>query len=186
MKRSTFLTVAVMLAAGCQSVVGTVAHVKPDYSELPAEAVRAAAEQIERDVIAGRRDADLPAVQGLSLDSAAVKQAVRTRAARAELVNQLLDAGYAWEKGNGHIYLRPNGAYKKATTRQQRDRNAMIVAGETNDRWAIYEGIMEANHLSPGALSAVQKLFFEARTQVMRDGQQYEAASGEVAVKGQR
>ena len=104
---------------------------------------------------------------------------MRRRAARSELLSTLLDSGFAWEKRNGHVYILSDREYKKATTRRERDRDALLLSGESGDRWALYEGIQDASNLSPKSLTAIQRIFFEARIQCMEEGQQYEDESGE-------
>lgn len=169
--------------AGCQSVVPAFGRITPDYSELPADALRQVALEIEQAVKRGDQDFAPDDRDGIVLSTPTVRQAIRTRAARIQLTDEILNAGHAWERRNGHLYILRDRDYKRATTRRVRDRNAMMVTGEWDDRWALYEGILKAGKFSPRSLSAIQRIFHEARLQVMDSGQKYEDASGKVAVK---
>jgi len=152
----------------------------PEFSgTLPTEALRTVAAEIERQVAEGNRDAALPVVDGLVVDTPEIRQAVRTRAARAELVKTFLDAGWGWERRNGRLWVIRTKAYKEATTSRQRDIDAVMVNSENRDRWTIYEGLLEANRLGRGALSDVEFIFFEARLRHMTTGQKFEADNGE-------
>jgi len=174
---------ALLMALGCSTVVRPFVHLKPDYSELPADALREVALEIEKAVQAGDRDPEIADRAGLVLGGDAIRQAIRTRAARAELLNEFLDAGHAYEGNRGLVVILRTKAYKKATTRHQRDRNALLVMGENNNRWAIYEGLIKASALSPKSLSAIQDAFHQTRVQCMKAGQKYEDATGEIVVK---
>lgn len=176
----TFAVVAALMAflsVGCQSVVNPFTHMRPDYRDLPAEAMRALALEIETAVQDGRRDAQIADREGLVLNEA-VRLAIRTRAARSALVNLLLDSGFAFENRGGLVEIIRSKEYKQSTTGRERDRNAILVMGENEDRWAIYEGIMDASSLPPRALSGVQEIFHEARVQTMPAGQLFEDAAG--------
>jgi len=174
---------ALLMALGCSTVVRPFVHIKPDYSEVPEDALREAALEIEKAVQAGKRDAQIADRAGLVLDAESIRQAIRTRAARAELLNEFLDTGHVYEGNRGLVVILRTKAYKEATTRRQRDRNALLVMGENNNRWAIYEGLIKAGDLSPKSLSAIQDAFRQARAQCMKTGQKYEEAAGEIVVK---
>ena len=115
----------------------------------------------------------------------AVRQAIRMRAARATQVAAFLETGHAMEARNGLLHILRTKAYKQATTRRERDRNALLVLGENRDRWALFEGVLEASDLRSRSLSAVQAVWHEARVAAMPDGYKYESPSGEVVCKGQ-
>ena len=174
---------ALLMAFGCSTVVRPFVHLKPDYSELPADALREVALEIEKAVQAGDRDAQIADRAGLVLGDDAIRQGIRTRAARAELLNEFLDTGHVYEGNRGLVVILRTKAYKEATTRRQRDRNALLVMGENSNRWAIYEGLIKASALSPKSLSAIQDAFHQARVQCMKTGQKYEDATGAVVVK---
>jgi hypothetical protein len=55
--------------------------------------------------------------------------------------------------------------------------------GENNDRWTIYEQLVKINNLPPASLSAVQRIFYEARLDHVKRGQPYENEAGERVVK---
>ena len=192
-KRILTMVAAGLIGVGCATssnqanapinADGTAAKVEPvDFKEFPEGAIRAAAADIERQVSEGNREPTLAAPDGLILDTPRIRQAVRTRAVRAELVNTMLDSGHAWERENGRLWVIRTGEYKAATTSRQRDIDAIMVNGENMDRWAIYEGIIEANKLGGGRLNEIEKIFFEVRVQHMKPGQKYESSDGKVAM----
>ena len=174
------LLLTIMVAAGCASIPNPFTHGKADFSALPADAVREVADEIEQAVQKGDRDAKLTDRPGVVVNDAAIQQAVRTRAARAELVGELLNAGHAYEDRNGLLTILRSKAYSKATTSKDRDRNALLVMGENTDRWAIYEGLVKTNKMGSRALPAVQDLFFKARVARMPKGQKYKDAEGKI------
>ena len=156
--------------AGC-GTTGSLVHLAPDYSDLPADELRALAAEIESIVIKGEAEFSLKNVGGIVMDSPEMKQAIRTRAIRQPLLSGLLDSGFAEEGRNGLIAIKRNSAYKKATTSRQRDREAMLVMSENRNRWTLYEGLVEANAWAPRNLSAVQEAFFLSRVPLMAPGQ---------------
>ena len=174
------------MLAGCKSVVNPFVHMKPDYAKLPADALREAAKEIEQAVQKGDKDAQFADREGLILSDPLIKQAIRTRAIRSEPLNGLLDKGLGMEGRDGLVYILRTHANTKKTTSKERGRNAYMVMNENTDRWAIYQGILEANKIAPRALSAVQEIFHEARVGCMKDGQKYQDASGPTLVKGQQ
>jgi hypothetical protein len=178
------LSVCLMLGA-CATLPNPFGHGKADYKQLPADTVRDIAMQVEKAVQEGNRDAQIADKDGVTVNTAQIMQAIKTRAARSELVNAFLDSGHGIENANGHLYVIRNRDYKNATTSRDRDRNAAVVTDEAADRWTIYEGIVEANHFPRRSLPAIQQIFHEARVQAMKDGQKYEGPSGETLIKGQ-
>jgi len=64
------LAVALVLCccAGCKSVVNPFGQMRPDYRELPVDAMRALALEIETAVQAGDRDAQIADREGLVLN----------------------------------------------------------------------------------------------------------------------
>ena len=170
--------------AGCQSVGVPFLAARPDYSEVPVDALREVAREIERIVADEQREFSLADRSGIVVSAEAVRHAIRTRAARHELLSTLLDSGHAWERRHGHVWIIRTREYRKFGTSRDRDRYALMVDGESADRWTIYEGIVRDSNLSPKALPAVQRIFFEERVKLMAPGQKYETESGEVAVVG--
>lgn len=174
---------AVISICGCNSIAGSFVRLKPDYSTLPADSLRAVARQIETNVQQGNRDEQVRGAEGVSVASDEIAQAIRTRIARAELVREFRASGHAWERRDGLLWVIPSGEYKRAGTKRDRDRNALLLNGENGSRWSLYEGLIEVNNWPPNALSAVQEIFAEARFEVLESGDKYEDASGQVAVK---
>lgn len=167
-----------LLTAGCSTLGGAFGGVRPDYKEVPEEELRQLARQIERTVALGDRDAVIESTGGLVVDTPELQQAIRSRAARVGLVSALLDSGHAWERRNGLIDIQRTRAYKEYGTSRDRDRNALMVLSENEDRWTIYEGIVKASGLRPKARGAVQLVFHEERLNVMEPGQKFENAQG--------
>ena len=169
---------------GCQTVASTIPFGgggRPDYTTLPEAEMRQAAAAIERMVASGDRDAALPVISGVTLDTEPIQHAIRTRTARVHLVEELRVAGYAWEKREGLLHLRGGREYSRATTRRERDRHGLVIYSENQNRWELYEGIVRANNLSRKSLDAVKAIFADARVQAMGSGQMYEDANGEPA-----
>jgi len=180
----TIVTASLFIVlTGCSSVSIPFIHMPPDYTALSADALQSAAVDIEEAVQAGNRQPAIADREGLVFSSDIVQQAIRTRAARAELVNDILDRGFAREDNNGLLSILESKEYKKATTRRQRDRDALLVLNENNDRWTLYEGIIKDSKLPAKSLSAIQETFHNARIDVMKTGQKYETASGETLAK---
>ena len=96
---------------------------------------------------------------------------------------KLLSSGFALEQKDGLIAILRSRDYKKATTSDDRDRNALVVMSENANRWSIYEGIVKFSNLSPKSLSAVQDAFFRARVELMESGQKYQDDEGKTVVK---
>ncbi len=179
MKRVILLGLLVGMC-GCHTFV----QMKPDYADVPVDTLRAVAREIEQAVHDGNRDFSIADRDGVIVNTESVQQAIRTRAARAHLVDAFLETGHAWETRNGLLDILRTGEYKKFGTSRDRDRNALMVLGENTDRWAIYEGIVDASHFRSKSLGAVQRIFFEARLEFLPDGAKYESEDGEVAYKG--
>jgi len=178
------LPVAVFVATGCTTAVSPFVHIKPDYTELPEGALRELAGEIEQAVREGEREPKIADRDGLVVSDDLVMQAIRTRALRSELIGQFLDDGYGRELRNGLIEVAGGKEYKRATTGRKRNRNALLIMSENNDRWTIYEGMVKASHLPRRSLSAIQETFYAVRVEAMSPGQRYEDASGQTAVKG--
>lgn len=182
--RTSSLILLLAAVAGCHTVGNPFVHQKPDYSVIPTEAMKTAAAAIESAVQRGDREAVIASQQGVALDDALVRQAIRTRTIRSAIVKELLASGFACEKRNGLLYILRSQKYKQATQPKDRDRDAGVVMSENSDRWALYEGIAKANNLPARAISAIQAIFFEARVACMEEGQAYEDESGAIVSKG--
>ena len=154
---------ATLIVLGCSSIVTPIMHLKPDYTTLPEQTVRDIALEIETAVLKGIRQPQIEDRDGIIINDPPIMQAIRTRAARHELVKNFLDTGHAYENDNGLIYIRRTKEYNREGTRKKRDRDAMLVMRENEDRWRIYEGIIRTSNLPPRALSAIQEIFHKAR-----------------------
>jgi hypothetical protein len=139
-----------------------------------------AALYLENQVKQGNRTPDLALIEGFNIDSPAVKQALRSRAARIELVQTLLDSGHSYENKNGLIAIHRTKAYKQSGTYQSRDRDALVVISENNDRRLMYASIQEINNLNPADRSAIENIFFEVRKQTLEENQHFENNDGEI------
>lgn len=173
MSKIAGMLAVVILMTGC-STTNAFISMKPDYSALPAEDLKRVAAAIESIVRDGKEEFALESVGGLVVDTPEIRQAVRTRVIRHELVSTFLDGGFGIERSNGLLAVQRSSAYKKATDSGQRDREALVVMSENNNRWTIYEGLVKANNWPPASLSAVQETFFRERVALLAPGQQHE------------
>jgi len=178
MKRAVVLALALGLV-GCHVFT----RIKPDFSRLPEAAMREVALEIETAIQEGEREPAIADRDGIVVGTDVIQQAIKQRAARRDLLNAFLDTGHAYEAANGLVMILRTREYKKAGTRGDRDRNALLVMNENADRWAIFEGFVDSSNLSSRACSAIQDIFHEARVAVMKAGQKYESESGEVMEK---
>lgn len=183
MKRMALLFAFALALQGCAGMSNPFVRQKPKYDTVPVEALEAAARDIERAVAAGDRDAAIAPREGLALDDPTVAQVIRKRAARAALVAMVLDTGHAHEQRGGLIAMRPSREYRQGTSRRERDRHALIVIEENNDRWLLYERLVKASGLPSRGLSAVQDAFHRARVEVLAGGHRYENENGEIVAK---
>lgn len=171
-------------AAGCASIPNPFVHLKPNYAELPAEVLLEVAREIEDAVQEGNREPAIAGREGVVVDDEIVVHAIRTRAARFEVLTTLLDSGHARELRKGLVEILASKEYRNSATRRERNRNAMIVMNENQSRWDIYEGILRSSRFPRRSLSAIQDTFHKARLECMSSGQKYEDASGETVTKG--
>jgi len=169
-------SVAIFSSFGCHSFI----KMKPDYTELPVDGLHNVARAIEQAVADGVREPSLPSQDGIVLSGDAVLQSIRTRAARSELINGFRDTGHAAEMRNGTIAVVHSREYKKGSRGSDRSRNALLIMSENDDRWKLYEGLVKANNFPPRSLSAVQRIFFEARIEALAPGQRYEDEDSEL------
>ncbi len=176
------MTMILTAVCGCNTVLSPFVNLKPDFNALPAEEMRVLALEIEQAVQEVDRSAQFEDRPGLIVNEEAILQAIRTRAARSELVNKFRGSEFGVEEPDGLIHILRTKEYNKTTTYRQRDRNALLVMGENNDRWAIYEGIRETSKLTPRALGAIQRIFYEVRLETLPPGQNYKDAEGNILV----
>ena len=54
---------------------------------------------------------------------------------------------------------------------------------ENNDRWLLYEGLVDANRYPRGGLNAIQAIFADARVTGLSPGQKFENSNGEIATR---
>lgn len=174
-----------MTITGCASVPSVSVPLPssaPDYSKVPAASMRLAAMEIEQAIRVGDRELTVENRDDLVLEDPKIQQAIRTRAARAQLVSSFLDTGHGWERRDGRLWIIRTSAYKNSGTKQSRDLDAMMVNSENRDRWTLYETIVKVNDLPNRSHSAVESIFFEARLGLMDPGQVYETETGEPAI----
>lgn len=177
------LTSIAVVAAGCVHVANPFVRLRPDYAKVDKDALAKVALEIEKAVSGGNREPNIAGASGISIDTEEIRQSIRTRAARHELIATFLDTGHLFEARNGLVTIKRTSAYKKSTTSKQRDRDALLVLDENNARWMLYEGIIKASKLPPGALSAVQETFHRAQVEMLKPGQKYEDESGAIVDK---
>ena len=84
MKKIQFRAAVVLLAlsaalCGCTTISSVFGQGAPDYSRVPADALKKAAQDIEKTVKEGNREPVLAGHEGLKLDAPEIVQAVRTR-----------------------------------------------------------------------------------------------------------
>ncbi|PCJ63990.1 MAG: hypothetical protein COA73_04680 [Candidatus Hydrogenedentota bacterium] len=173
----------IIFLCSCASVQSTVLRANPDYNELPVDSVSQAALNVEQGIKDGKRELPLESINGFILDTPEVKQALRSRAARSELIQDILTRGHAVEKRNGKISIIRSSAYKKSTSSKMRDRDALFIIMENRDRVIMYQSLTDANKLSPAARSALEVIFQRARVDQMEPGQLYDDAEGNPASK---
>lgn len=186
LRRPTFAFAMTVVLAGCaagSTIVTPFTRNAPDYSALPAEAMREIAREIEGQVADENRSPELRNREGLIVDSEEIVQAVRTRAARVRLVDAFLDTGHGWERRDGRLWVIRSEAYKASGTSRTRDLDALMVNSENRDRWTVYEAILDNSDLPSKALSAIEEIFFEVRLELMGRGQKYEDEDGEAVAK---
>lgn len=177
------LSLILITITGCARYGNPLGTITADYTDLPVQTLQEAALYIETQAQEGNRTPDLSPHDTFLLDAPGTQQVLRSRAARSVLVKDLINSGHMYEKRNGKISIIRSKAYKQSGTPQTRDRDALIVISENNDRQALYEALQELNNLDPAARSAIAETFFNARVQLMQYGQLYEASGGEVTQK---
>ncbi len=182
MKNIAVVCLVACLLAGC-GTFGFLRSSKGGDAGVPVDALKAVASEIEMAVAAGQRDLNLADRDGVKINSPEIAQALRTRAVRHELVSNLMDTGFAWERPNGRIAILRSSAYKKATTSQERDRNALLIMNENQNRWTLYEGLIALNHWPSKALPVIERAFSESCKASLKSGQKFENESGKPQAK---
>lgn len=177
------LGLGAVLLAGCATMTNPLAELKADYKDVPIDDLRAVAQEIESAIQQGNRTPQVADRNGVVVNDEQIMQAIRTRAARVELLNEFRSSGFAVEQRSGLVKIITNKEYKSFGSGRDRDRNALLVTRENADRWALYEGILKKSNFSPKALDVIQTAFYEARVAVLPAGQKYEDESGNDVVK---
>ncbi len=158
-------------------------RIAPDYSTLPEDKILETAKIVETKIWNGETELDSYQIGPINLDTPQIRQAIKTRAMRSQLIKELLNSGFVYEQNGGLIAILRSSEYKRKTTRQQRDRNALIVMSENNDRWALYEGIIKANKYPSKSLSAIEDAFYKARVELLSPGHKYQTPDGKITSK---
>ncbi|MCK5862962.1 MAG: DUF1318 domain-containing protein [Candidatus Hydrogenedentes bacterium] len=179
----TLLLCVLLVSIGCARMGSSFIKMRPDYTQVPEVELRAAAAALEKAAIQGEQEPNLDGFAGVVLDTPEIAQAIRTRALRASLFADLVESGHVYEQKNGTIKIINSREYKRVASSKERDRNAVLVMSENQNRWTLYEGVVEASQWSPGALAAVQHCFYEARVALMKAGGKYEDEQGNIVVK---
>jgi len=174
--------VLLFAAAGCKSVSIPLVRSEADYENLPVESVSKAADFIEEQVREGNRTPELMDEPDLVIDTPEIKQALRSRAARAYLIEELLDSGHMLEQSDGKIAILRTAAYKASGSKRDKDRHAMIIISENRDRVIVYDSIRRSNDMSSAARSAIEEIFFSARKAYLSPGHKFRIDGGEVQV----
>ena len=99
-------------AAGCASIGNPFTKLTPDYSTVPEEELRAFAGAVEQFVLQGEREPTFEDYPSIATDNEEIRQAIRTRAARAEILRELLDTGFAYEQKSGTVSIIRSRDYK--------------------------------------------------------------------------
>lgn len=173
-----------LVAAGCASTPSVpFIRAEPKLDTVPEAELRSVAEAIEAAVREGNTS---PAIQNagpIIADFPELQQAVKSRALRHKLISAFLDSGHAYETDNGLVAVLRTKQYKAEGTAQDRDRDALLVMSENNNRWTIYEGLVEHSKLESRALASVQEIFRQVRVDGMAPGQKYQQPGGEIVAK---
>lgn len=184
--RNVFLGLCLLaLAASCttvRSITSSVTGSSRDYSDIPEAEIRSLAREIEGAIASGNREPEIANSESFRIDDPRIEQAIRSRAARFQLIDDYRSMGFSWERRNGRLWIRKSREYSDATTSAERNRYAFLVYSENEDRWRLYEALLDVNGMNNSKLGAIEEIFFEARLEFMKPGQIYETSEGEPAV----
>lgn len=150
---------------------------------VPEADLRAVAQAVEQAVRDGNKEPNIANQGAVVADFPELQQAVRSRALRFPLINGFLSSGHAYETDNGLIAVIRSKEYKSEGTSQDRDRDALLVMSENNNRWTIYEGLVEHSKLPARALASVQEIFRQERVKNLGTGQKYKEPGGDIVAK---
>lgn len=169
---------------GCRSGASPFVFLTPKYSLVPEQALRETARGIEAAVYNEDPGAEIAASESVKVEAPELRDIVRRRAIRRDVVEDLLDLGFAFENNRGLLELDRDRAYRDATTGRDRNRCSMIVMTENDDRRALYDGLRKENKIRRGTLSTIQRIFYEERVPFLDEGQKYQTAGGAIVRKG--
>lgn len=167
------LAAAVVLFAGCAHVSNPFWHTKASYTHLNKEVLRTVADEIEKAVKEGNKEPKIADRDGIVVNTPEILQLLRTRALRSQLVDEYRASGCACEKRDGLLYMLNSKEYRKTFKARARKHHEVLVIYENQDRWALYQGILQASKLPGGSLSAIQETFADARAAILGPGQKY-------------
>ena len=175
-----------VLLCACSTIRSVTSSITPasrNYADLPVEELREVAREIERSVFEQVTEPRLTSSGTLRVDDPRIVQSIRTRSLRYSILDAFRSRGHSWERRNGRLWIIRSSAYRDSTTSQQRNRDAFLVYSENEDRWRLYEAIIDANDLRNDTLQAIEEVFFEARLEFMGQGQLYENSQGDPVAK---
>ncbi|MFZ5802229.1 MAG: YdbL family protein [Candidatus Omnitrophota bacterium] len=98
----------------------------------------------------------------------AVERAISNRQARYQELQLMKQQGLIGENNRGYLAVLSGD-----------DRVRRIVAEENDDRRAIYQAVVDQNHLGPSEFSIVETVFAEVQREKSRPGDPFQLASGE-------
>lgn len=177
------MALTALVLTGCAAPRMLIPSTVGGTQEVPEPAMRELAAQIEGAVARGEREHNIGDYEGIVASTPEIHQAIRTRAARREVLDEFLHTGFGWERADGLVHIIRSGEYKRSGNRRSRDRDALIIMSENQDRWTLYEGLVEANRYERGALDKIRTIFAEARIAQLESGQKFEGPDGEPATK---
>lgn len=150
---------------------------------VPEADIRAVAEEIEAAVRAGEKEPKIKNHGAIVADFPELQQAVRSRAIRFPLLDGFLSSGHAYEADTSLIAVLRTKAYKSEGSSLDRDRDALLVMSENNNRWSIYEGIVKHSKLPARSLASVQEIFRQVRVAGMKPGQKHQEPGEKISAK---
>lgn len=173
--------VGCILLCACSTVSSVTSSIitPQNRTDLPEAELRTLAHEIEKAVSEKTTEPSIPNGETLRINDPRIIQSIRTRALRFSLLGEFRNSGHCWERRNGRLWIIRTSAYRDSTTSQQRNRDAFLVYSENEDRWRLYETIIESNDLRSNSLATIEKIFFEARLEFMQLGQLYENSQGD-------
>ncbi len=179
----TVLMSVILMTGGCAGPRMIVPSSIGNHPDIPEQTMRELATRIEEAVANKNREHGISDYEGILVSDESVQQAIRTRAARREILDVFMDTGFAWERADGMVHILRSKAYKQTGTSKSRNRDALLIMSENNDRWTLYEGIIDENRYPRRSLDELRAIFADVRIATLNSGQQYENSDGELAVR---